>query len=914
MQFDEVKPPKASGLERPTILHAGLASRIEAIVRRLNLPPSGREYLHSAMGAPSRNVASARGNWSGIYPSKKTGVTQPFESRTLEYPALLLLEYDDDCVAYFTQPPALKLVYEKPRGRRSGFLQTPDVLVVREDAVTLIECKPLNVIKKTISERPDFYRLEAGRWRFPAAVAAAREIGMDHYIWTETDLSPTRIRNAQLLQDYFRGNVVVDDHEAALGEIRQWLDARASSTIDAVLRDLADKVNIDHIYRAIAHAEIACDLAVEELEDHRRCRIFRDRATQLAFQNCRGAAGGARQWPHPSQILVQLGTQVDWDGAQWEVINTGTQTITLRSGGHVQDLPKGVINDLVRTGKIKPPTGPIEHANVRLLKAYEFLQCARPADLATANERLRRIQPYLLPASPAPSSRTERRYVASYRAAQASLGSGFVGLIPGFQRCGNRAPRLRDDVLDVVWNLTRAKFHDPKKLRIKRVHEAIAAECQRRGLPAPSYAWYADYLKRQDPWKMKRDREGLRAAYVLQPRRRSDIDVIDPLPAHPFEVAHIDHTQVDLETLCSKTGKGLGRPWLTLMILPACDRAAAFALSYEPPSYRSVLLALRDCVRRFGRLPSNIVVDGGKEFGSTWFESTCSLFEVGIIKRPPAQPRFGSQIERMFGTTNSMLLHCLSGNTQLRKNVRQMTDAVDPDRFSVWTLPTLSDALEEFLFDVYDTTQHRTLLDSPRATFDRLMDLHGSRPERYIAYDEAFLMATSPSTPKGTARVQPDGVKVNYLYYDAPALRAHLHADVHVRYDPYDLSAAYAYVDGKWIKLSSRIPWLRHRTESELRLALEEFRKRRGDVERGRLTETRLARFLRDLETKEEFLLARRRAIESAQMVHGEHPPGSAEQIPCSEQDIATNRSAASEADGSSPDLLSEDLDELATY
>ena len=66
------------------------------------------------------------------------------------------------------------------------------------------------------------------------------------------------------------------------------------------------------------------------------------------------------------------------------------------------------------------------------------------------------------------------------------------------------------------------------------------------------------------------------------------------------------------------------------------------------------------------------------------------------------------------------------------------------------------------LFEVYDNLPHRELHESPREAFERLLAQYGDRPERRIAYNSDFLITTCPSTPKGTARVQPDGVKLTH--------------------------------------------------------------------------------------------------------------------------------------------------------
>ena len=89
--------------------------------------------------------------------------------------------------------------------------------------------------------------------------------------------------------------------------------------------------------------------------------------------------------------------------------------------------------------------------------------------------------------------------------------------------------------------------------------------------------------------------------------------------------------------------------------------------------------------RRHGRLPQILVIDGGPEFQSTYFETLLARYEVTKKTRPPAKARFGSVCERLFGTTNTQFIHNLRGNTQITRNVRQVTKSVSPQGQAVWT-------------------------------------------------------------------------------------------------------------------------------------------------------------------------------------------------------------------------------------
>jgi len=80
-------------------------------------------------------------------------------------------------------------------------------------------------------------------------------------------------------------------------------------------------------------------------------------------------------------------------------------------------------------------------------------------------------------------------------------------------------------------------------------------------------------------------------------------------------------------------------------------RALAVYVDFEEPSYRSCMMVLRECVRRHSRFPQCLVVDGGPEFRSTYFEALLARYECIKKTRPPAKARFGSVMERLFGTS-----------------------------------------------------------------------------------------------------------------------------------------------------------------------------------------------------------------------------------------------------------------------
>lgn len=262
------------------------------------------------------------------------------------------------------------------------------------------------------------------------------------------------------------------------------------------------------------------------------------------------------------------------------------------------------------------------------------------------------------------------------------------------------------------------------------------------------------------------------------------------------------------------------------------------------------------------------MVDGGREFASTYFESLLARYECTKKVRPPAQARFGSVCERLFGTTNTQFVHNLLGNTQVTRNVRQVTKSVDPKGQAVWSLASLHDRLREYLYEIYDTIQHPALGQTPREAYDSGLAASGQRAQRQIAYDHEFLIWTLPTTPKGTAKVCPGrGVKLNHVFYWSDALRDPTieGEQVEVRYDPFDAGIAYAYVGKRWVQcVSEHYCRLKGKSERELMLATAELRKR-AQNHAGQFTVTakKLADFLASVEAEETLRVQRLRDHEA---------------------------------------------------
>src|SRR5439155_18183457 len=153
---------------------------------------------------------------------------------------------------------------------------------------------------------------------------------------------------------------------------------------------------------------------------------------------------------------------------------------------------------------------------------------------------------------------------------------------------------------------------------------------------------------------------------------------------------------------------------------------------------------------------------------------------------------------------------------------------------------------------------------APAQAFQKGLAKAGARTHCAIDYDDTFRFFSLPTTLKGMAKVQPgSGVKINYLYYWSDEFRPATieHTQVPVRYDPFDISLAYAFVWGRWIRcISEYYLQFKDHSERELMLATTELRKRlQAQASHPGITAKRLAEFLADAHDHESVLMQRQR-------------------------------------------------------
>jgi putative transposase len=804
--------------------------------------------------SPVRKVRGRASNVAGRYPSPKMQRSIQFESQHVELWAIYAMERDDTVLEYYDQPMRLPLQYRATSGRQTTQWHTPDFFVLRTTGGTFEEWKPVHALEALAVSMPHRYqRAGDGTWHCPPGDAWARPFGLRYQVRSSAEYHPLYIQNLHFLQDFWAHPVPVDPEQEQL--VLSLVDTHPGLRL-AEATEAYPALSVDVVWALLATRRLFTDLAATSLMRHDHVALFRSEAAWVQASQTAARVDEARVAP----LLVI------WDHRLWQADVHG-ESVTLRPEvGEALRLSSAHVQDLLERGALQPGTAATPSPMTPEIR--EALTRASPKAQHAANERLRQILAYRRREPITVTARSVQRWLAAYRHAEVACGCGYLGLLDHVAARGNRSPRAPETSVQLLATYLKDHYASPQAPRAAAVYRLYREACARQGLsPVSERTFYRMRARFTTPDVTAR-RLGRRAAYAAQPFFWH-LDQTTPRHGErPLAVAHLDHTELDVLLVSSVTGKPLARPYLTLLTDAYSRRILALYVTYDPPSYRSVMMTFRVCVQRHQRLPQELVVDRGPEFGSVYFETLLSRYFMTKKERPAQQPRFGSVIERLFGTATTEFLNQLRGNTQASKTPRQMTREVDPDRLAVWTLERFAARVSEWAYDVYDQLEHPALGQSPREAFAQGMQLAGARLHRVIPYSDEFLMLTRPTTRTGYATIHPArGLTVHGLHYWHERMRIPAVAGqrVPVRYEPYNMGVVYAFVEGQWLTcIADAFALVHGRSEREWQLILEEWRAQRRQHGQQRLTVNSplLAQFLEAVAAEEQILLQRQRDLE----------------------------------------------------
>jgi len=816
---------QASSASSTSLIHLNTTEHTFTIgSHQLTLPAEGLAYVNGVRNSPPSRRVQGHRNVTGLFPSRKMRNSIQHESGGIELAAIYRLEFDRGVLEYYDQPDSIVVSYEGEEGEARANRIFPDFLVIRFDRVLFLECKDAADLAKQAAKHPErFVCNELGQWRCPPAEAAAAKLGLGYEIVTTAQINPIYQSNLEFLHEHMRmahPEVPTKIWKGILKVVR----AQFAPTIATVLQ-LVESAKLPHILDMILSGEIVTDLESRRLAGANELRLFPSLRALKTFKDVL-ATEASTGLIHDLNLRLHEGDTFRFQDQIYTVYDRSLDSLTIgnedgpakrwRLADVQQMMAAGLIKSAPRQVKVDP----------------ERAEGASQEQWNEALKRLRTIRPHLdeIPVSckRLKTTRSIRRWIKAYRWASDRHGWGILGLVSKPTNIGNRTRRFSKEVCDAMSHILENVYKTPKCKTQFLAYGALANLCKEKSLTAPSMRAFYDFVKAQDPKKLAEARVGSRVAYQL------DWAVLaSNTPPHgewPFHICHIDHTELDIELKSSVTGNSLGRPWLTILIDAYSRRILAFVLWFDPPSYRTCMAIIDRCVRKHGRMPNTVMVDHGKEFESLYFVQLIEGFDGKIKQRPPAKARFGSICERMFGTTNTQFVHNLQGNTEIMKNVRQVTKEFNPKNSAAWTLESLTVALREYFYEVYDTTDHSALHMSPREAFERGLDRMGLSTCRPIPYNDTFRILSLPAPRNATVQLnRRSGLRVNRLDYWSKALQDPRleRKPIEVRYDPDDITVCYALVHNRWVTCHVRNQTLlRHWTEKQAIIAAKEIRQK----------------------------------------------------------------------------------------
>jgi putative transposase len=368
-------------------------------------------------------------------------------------------------------------------------------------------------------------------------------------------------------------------------------------------------------------------------------------------------------------------------------------------------------------------------------------------------------------------------------------------------------PRLGQGITTLMDCVIKDHYYRREKVTIDDIYALIAARVQeencvrpaREQLMLPSRATVSRRIDNLDIRKRLEAKQGVHSA-------KQELTQVGqtPYPQLPLERVEIDHTRIDLMVVDAKDNLPLGRPTLTYSIDTATRYPLGYYLGFEPPSYYTVMECLYhticpkpDVKGMIGTehdwvaygIPSNLVIDNGKEFIGQHLSDACASLGITLIYSPVRTPEFKASIERQFGTLNSGLFHTLPGTTFSNFLERKDYDSVQQ---AVFSLDEIERALNLFVVDIYAERFHSGLSGIPARRWENAVQsvffprLPPNRDELRILLGRVDRRVIH--------RYGIEFERLRYNCQDLAILRARLKGEtVKIKYHPGDLSHLYVF-------------------------------------------------------------------------------------------------------------------------
>jgi putative transposase len=272
-----------------------------------------------------------------------------------------------------------------------------------------------------------------------------------------------------------------------------------------------------------------------------------------------------------------------------------------------------------------------------------------------------------------------------------------------------------------------------RKINVSSAHRRVRRKVRQYNLKHgtkykyPKYESVRKRVKKKTPFEVLVAKKGERVAKREFRRMGKKI-----LTSYALERVEVDHTVVDLFAVHKEYRIPLGRPYLTQLVDCYSRAVVGFYLGFEPPSYVSVALALKNAIQRKDSLlssypavenewlcygiPDLLVTDNGKEFLSKAFDAACETLLITVHQNKVETPDNKPDVERNYGTVNTTLLDDLPGKAFSQYLHREGYDSIDE---ATLTLDEIKEIYLIWLVDIYHKHPNQRGTNCPNVAWKR---------------------------------------------------------------------------------------------------------------------------------------------------------------------------------------------------
>src|SRR5690606_8241031 len=169
----------------------------------LKTPSAGRALVRKIRA--SGPVRDLQGRMDGVrtrFISRKMERALYAESRTCEFPALFMREYDPQTLEIWPQPCQLDLVVHGLKAR-TRVQHTPDLFLVCESVLVIEEWRTEERLRMLADKRPQhFYKDEHHQWHYIPAEEYLEPLGIKYRLRSANEHPLDFISNLHFLEDY----------------------------------------------------------------------------------------------------------------------------------------------------------------------------------------------------------------------------------------------------------------------------------------------------------------------------------------------------------------------------------------------------------------------------------------------------------------------------------------------------------------------------------------------------------------------------------------------------------------------------------------------------------------------------------------------------------------------------------------